>query len=89
MQLTTVIAIYFLIWWVTLFAVLPFGVRSQHEGADYAEGTDPGAPIMARIGMKLGWTTVVSTVIFVVLAAIYRSGIVDFAALSSWFGPHR
>ena len=89
MQLTTVIAIYFLIWWVTLFAVLPFGVRSQHEGVDYAQGTDPGAPIMARIGMKLVWTTVVSTVIFVVLAVIYRSGIVDFAALSSWFGPRR
>ena len=25
------IAIYFVIWWLVLFAVLPFGVRSQHE----------------------------------------------------------
>ena len=65
MQITTVIAIYFLIWWVTLFAVLPFGVRSQHEGDDYAQGTDPGAPIMASIGRKLIWTTIVATLIFV------------------------
>ena len=48
MQLTTVVAIYFLIWWITLFAVLPFGIRSQHEGEDYAQGTDTGAPRRAR-----------------------------------------
>lgn len=87
MQVTTVIAIYFLIWWVTLFAVLPFGVRSQHEGEDYTQGTDPGAPIVARIGRKLMWTTVVATVIFVVLAGIYRSGIIDFANWTAWIGP--
>ena len=47
------IAIYFLIWWITLFAVLPFGVRSQHEGEDFAQGTDPGAPIAdTRIGRR-------------------------------------
>jgi predicted secreted protein len=87
MKTTTIIAIYFLIWWVTLFAVLPFGVRSQHEGEDYAQGTDPGAPIIARIGMKLVWTTVVATVIFGIIAGIYSAGWVDFAAISSWFGP--
>jgi predicted secreted protein len=31
-SVTTAVAIYFLIWWITLFAVLPFGVRAQHEG---------------------------------------------------------
>ena len=89
MKLTTVIAIYFLIWWITLFAVLPFGVRSQHEGEDYPQGTDPGAPIVARIGMKLIWTTIVATIIFVVLAAIYRSGLVDTNAFMNWVRPLR
>jgi predicted secreted protein len=89
MQLTTIIAIYFLIWWVTLFAVLPWGVRSQHEGEAYTEGTDPGAPIVAGIGRKLIWTTVVATVIFGIVALVYRSGLVDFAALTSWLGPRR
>ena len=40
MQVTTAIAIYFLIWWLTLFAVLPWGVRAQ--GPDSPPGTDPG-----------------------------------------------
>ena len=89
MQVTTIIAIYFLIWWVTLFAVLPFGVRSQHEGEDYAQGTDPGAPIIAGIGRKLIWTTVVATVIFGIVALVYRSGWIDFESMTSWMGPRR
>ena len=87
MKITTVIAIYFLIWWITLFAVLPFGVRSQHEGEDFAPGTDPGAPITARIGMKLLWTTIVATIIFAVVAAIYRFGLLDTNALMNWVKP--
>ena len=31
MSWTTAIAIYFMIWWVVLFAVLPWGVRTQEE----------------------------------------------------------
>ncbi|HVV80150.1 MAG TPA: DUF1467 family protein [Pseudolabrys sp.] len=87
MQITTVIAIYFLIWWIVLFAVLPFGIRSQHEGAEFAEGTDPGAPIAARIGMKLVWTTVVATVVFIILAVIYQSGVINLDAFMNWLLP--
>jgi len=31
MAIATAIAIYFLIWWIVLFAVLPWGVRAQGE----------------------------------------------------------
>ena len=64
MPVTTAIAIFFLIWWVVLFAVLPFGVRSQHEDGEIAPGTDPGAPAIPELGRKLFWTTLVSVVIF-------------------------
>ena len=42
MAVATAIAIYFLIWWVVLFAVLPWGVRAQGEEAARR------APIPAR-----------------------------------------
>jgi predicted secreted protein len=87
MQVTTVIAIYFLIWWLSLFVVLPFGIRSQHEDVEFSEGTDPGAPIAARIGMKLVWTTVVATIVFGILTVIYRSGVVDLDAFMNWLLP--
>ena len=89
MQTTTAIAIYFLIWWITLFAVLPFGVRSQHEGEDFAQGTDPGAPILARIGMKLVWTTIVASIVFAILAAIYKYKLIDIGAFMAWLIPAR
>ena len=89
MQTTTAIAIYFLIWWITLFAVLPFGVRSQHEGDGFAEGTDPGAPILARIGVKLVWTTIVASIVFAILAAIYKYKLIDVGAFMAWLIPAR
>lgn len=89
MQTTTVIAIYFLIWWITLFAVLPFGVRSQHEGGDYADGTDPGAPILARIGMKLVWTTIVASIVFAILTVIYKYQLIDVGTFMAWLIPAR
>jgi predicted secreted protein len=87
MQVTTVIAIYFLIWWITLFAVLPFGIRSQHESDDFAEGTDPGAPMAAQIGKKLLWTTVVATIVFGVLVALYKSDLIDVGGFMRWLRP--
>jgi predicted secreted protein len=72
---TTAIAIYFLIWWLTLFVVLPWGIRSQHETGQMAPGTDPGAPVLARLLVKLVWTTVVATAIFAVAYWLYVRGI--------------
>ena len=64
MSLATSIAIYFIIWWTVLFAVLPWGVRSQEEAGEVAKGTDPGAPVVHRLGRKLVWTSVVAAIVF-------------------------
>jgi len=61
------IAIFFTIWWVLLFAVLPFGVRSQHETAEIVPGSDPGAPVAPRLLAKGLWTTAISLVAFAAL----------------------
>jgi hypothetical protein len=50
-SISTALAIYFVLWWVVLFVTLPFGVRSQHEDGEGAPGTDPGAPVMARMAL--------------------------------------
>ena len=89
MTIPTGIAIYFLIWWLTLFAVLPWGVRSQHEGGDFAPGTDPGAPVMPRLWWKLLWTTLVSAVIFAILYLVYTSKLVTLEDMMRWMGMPR
>lgn len=67
MQPFTYVAIYFIVWWIVLFAILPFGVRSQHEEGEMAEGTDPGAPVMPHLWKKALATTIVAAVITVLL----------------------
>jgi predicted secreted protein len=86
MPVTTAIATFFLIWWVVLFAVLPWGVRSQHEGGEVVPGTDPGAPTLPRLGRKLIWTTIVSAVIFAAFYAVYVNQLVTIEGLVHRFG---
>ena len=62
-------AIFFTIWFTVLFAVLPFGVRSQLETGNIVPGTDPGAPVAPRLLAKAIWTTLVSAAVFAAIAA--------------------
>ena len=58
------LALYFVIWWITLFAVLPFGIRSQEEAGDVVAGTEPGAPVLPGLLKKAVITSLIAAVIF-------------------------
>jgi predicted secreted protein len=88
MPVTTALAIFFLIWWVVLFAVLPWGVRSQYEGGEVAPGTDPGAPTLPNLRRKVVWTTLVAVVIFAAFYVVYVEHLVTLEALLAPFGLH-
>ncbi|WP_089175230.1 DUF1467 family protein [Bosea sp. AS-1] len=64
MTIASALAVYFIIWWITLFAVLPFGIRSQQESGDVVEGTEPGAPILPGLLKKAAITSVIAAIIF-------------------------
>ena len=89
-NISTMFAIYFVLWWVVLFTTLPFGVRSQHEDGEGAgqvtPGTDPGAPVMARMGYKLLWTTLISAVVFGIGMWAYYQGYLNIERLSKLMG---
>jgi predicted secreted protein len=89
MSIPTALAIYFIFWWITLFAVLPFGVRSQHEAGNFTPGTDPGAPVLTNLKRKLAWTTVVSGLAFAVFYVVYTYRLVTLDQFSSWPGMPR
>lgn len=84
--ISTGFAIYFVLWWVVLFLTLPFGVRSQHEDGGGSPGTDPGAPVASRMGRKLIWTTLLSTVIFAAGLTAYHAGFLGTERLSKLMG---
>ena len=80
MSLPTALAIYFIIWWVVLFAVLPWGVRSQQESGEVIRGTDPGAPAIPHLRRKLIWTTLIAAIVFVLWYLIRLSDLFRFLA---------
>jgi len=65
------LALYFVIWWILLFAILPFGVRSQAESGEVAAGTEPGAPAVHGLQEKAIWTTLVASAVLVIAAAVF------------------
>ncbi len=71
MSLPLSISVYFTLWWITLFAILPIGVRSQSEDPSAAmpTGADKGAPVSPMLVKKAIATTVVSAVIFALIDA--------------------
>jgi len=82
----TALAIYFVLWWIVLFAVLPWGVHSQHESGEMAPGTDPGAPVLTNLKLKLVWTTVVAAVVFAAWFVVYIYRLVTLDQLAAWLG---
>jgi predicted secreted protein len=87
MAWTTAAAIYFIIWWVVLFAVLPFGVRNAaEEGVTVEAGHDPGAPTELGMRKKLTWTTVVASVLFAICWVVYVNRLVSLEDLGTLWG---
>ncbi len=68
MSLPFAIALYFVIWWTLLFAVLPIGVRSQIEADSVVPGSEGAAPERPMMLMKVAITSVLAAI---VLAALY------------------
>ena len=68
------ILVYFLIWWVVLFAVLPWGVRIPDEPEP---GHAAGAPSNPRLWLKALVTTIVSLVIWLAVYFMMESGCIS------------
>jgi predicted secreted protein len=89
MAITTILAIYFITWWLVLFMVLPWGAHSQEDSGEVTPGTDPGAPAVHRVWKKLLLTTVIASIVFAILAAIYEAGLIPYDFLKEISAPPR
>jgi predicted secreted protein len=79
MTITAAVALYFVIWWLVLFAVLPFGIRSQREAGDVVPGSDPGAPAATNLRRVVLWTSVIALGVFLLVWFVYVENVFDFA----------
>jgi predicted secreted protein len=76
MNWVTGIVLYTLIWWVTLFAILPIGTHAV-ERPDETSGWR-GAPAKPRLWMKVGVTTIVACVLWLAAFGLIESNWISF-----------
>jgi predicted secreted protein len=75
MNWVTGIAVYVCIWWVVVFAVLPWGVKPT---IDPSPGFDRGAPENPRLARKAAITTLVATLLWLVFYLVAASDLITF-----------
>jgi len=75
MNWVTGVAVYVCIWWVVVFAVLPWGVRPS---SDAPPGTDPGAPADPQLLRKALVTTAIATLLWIAFYLVERSDLISF-----------
>ena len=79
MRWTSALAIYILFWSLSVFLVLPFGVRTDEEaGLSRLPGHAESAPHTFRAGRTAWRVTVVATILFGLFYLNYVEG---------WIGP--
>jgi predicted secreted protein len=65
------IALYFVVWWTLLFAVLPLRNQPETRATHVVPGQDPGAPAAPRLREKAIWTTLVAGAAFLIALAVF------------------
>jgi predicted secreted protein len=83
MSLIFAIAIYFVVWWIVLFAVLPFGVRTQDEAGDVVRGTPRSAPAKFSLRRLIVINTLVACVVFAFIWFAIEYDIFDVGKLAN------
>jgi predicted secreted protein len=74
MQWTSALAIYFLFWFLSLFLVLPFRLRTSDAPDPHILGQAESAPPRFSVVRTAKWTTLLAAVMFAVFYANFVYG---------------
>jgi predicted secreted protein len=80
MQITSILAIYFLFWVMTAFVMLPFGVRTADEaGVAKVRGQAESAPVNFRPGRLAMRATIIAAVLTALFVLNFEYGWITVA----------
>jgi len=88
MSLTGGIILFAVIWFMIFFMVLPVRLKTQGDVDEVVPGTPAGAPHEAHLGAKVKITTVVTIVLWAIIASVLLSGIITLEDID-FFGQLR
>lgn len=81
MSVFTGIVLYLLLFWTTLFAVLPWGNRAPEE-SELQTGNAGSAPVNPRIKQKFLATAILAAILWGVVFALIHFGVIDFYGIA-------
>ncbi len=84
MTITAAIVLFAVIWFLTLFVVLPIGMRSQGDEGVVEPGTPASAPSDPQMRRKFFWVTVITVAIWAPLCAFILWGGVSVRDIDVW-----
>ena len=74
MGVTSAVVLFFVIWFLVFLVVIPIRLETQGDVGEVEPGTHAGAPENHRLKRKAWITTVISAIIWVVIAFTILSG---------------
>ena len=84
MSLTGGIVLYSVLWFLVLFVLLPIGQQSQADVGQVTPGTPAGAPHEPKRKKKMLWATLITAVLWAVIAYIILADVITRADLEAW-----
>jgi predicted secreted protein len=79
MNAVSAVVVFILVWWCTLFCILPIGLATEHEEEGPLKG--PGAPKHVNMKQKLILTTAVSAVIWLLFYLCISFDVINLKAV--------
>ncbi len=83
MSVMSAIALYGIVWFMTLFLVLPFRPKTQGDVGEVVPGTPSSAPSDVQMWRKIKLVTFIATPAYLVIAGVILSEVITFDMLES------
>ncbi len=84
MTITAAIVVFAVLWFLTLFVMLPIGLRTQGDVGEVTPGTPESAPFEIDMRRKFLWVTVITLLIWAPLCAFIVWGGVTMHDIDIW-----
>lgn len=84
MGITSALVLFAVIWFMTLFIILPIRIETQGDKGEIVPGTHAGSPETHHMRAKLRWTTLIAVILWLIIAGIILSGWITVEDID-WF----
>ena len=82
MTVSAAFVLFAVIWFLTLFIILPLNITTQNDLGNVADGTPPSAPTNPRLKRKMLLTTLITVILWLPICLIIIFEIVTISDIN-------